>query len=216
MSMMSARQRWKATLAGLCLVLPLALAAAGAAAAPTASPQDTIRSFYATLLATMKEGPALGQNGRYTRLAPVVDRVFDIPLMTRLAVGPSWASLTPTQQQQVIEAFAHYVSATYADRFDRDSGNQLQVVGEQPYGEQVIVQTRIVKPGDDPVSINYLMGRNQGSWQVADVYLDGTISQLATQRSEFYSILRREGVGGLITRLNHKVDLLKQSANNVP
>ncbi len=216
MSMVSARQGWKAKLAGLCVALLLALGivAAGTAAASPASPQDTIRGFYATLLATMKEGPALGQNGRYARLAPVVDQVFDIPLMTRLAVGPSWAGLTPTQQRQVTEAFAHYVSATYADRFDRYSGDQLQVIGEQPYGEQVIVQTQIVKPGDDPVSINYLMGRNEGSWQVADVYLDGTISQLATQRSEFYSILRREGVDGLIMRLNHKVDLLKQSANN--
>jgi ABC-type transporter MlaC component len=35
------------------------------------------------------------------------------------------------------------------------------------------------------------MRQNQGSWQISDVYLDGTISQLAIQRSEFYSILRR-------------------------
>jgi phospholipid transport system substrate-binding protein len=52
------------------------------------------------------------------------------------------------------------------------------------------------------------MHENQGSWQISDVYLDGTISQLAIQRSEFYSILRREGVDGLVMALNRKVDLL--------
>jgi phospholipid transport system substrate-binding protein len=52
------------------------------------------------------------------------------------------------------------------------------------------------------------MHQNQGSWQISDVYLDGTISQLAIQRSEFYSILRREGVDGLVMALNRKVDLL--------
>lgn len=200
-------------IAGLCFALSLAvIILADGAAAVAASPQDSVRSFYATLLTTMKEGRTLGQSGRYARLAPVVDRIFDVPAMARLSVGPSWATLSPAQQQQVTEAFAHYVSATYADRFASYSGEQLQVTGEQPYGEQVIVQTRIVKADADPVSINYLMHENRGRWQISDVYLDGTISQLATQRSEFHSILRRDGVDGLIMALNRKVDLLTQRA----
>ena len=56
--------------------------------------------------------------------------------------------------------------------------------------------------------LNYLMRQNQGAWQISDVYLDGTISQVAVQRSEFHSILRRDGVDGLIMALNRKVDLL--------
>jgi len=47
--------------------------------------------------------------------------------------------------------------------------------------------------------------------QIADVYLNGTISQLATQRSEFHSILQREGVNGLITALDRKVNLLTRN-----
>ncbi|MGA7264333.1 MAG: ABC transporter substrate-binding protein [Stellaceae bacterium] len=91
------------------------------------------------------------------------------------------------------------------------SGEQLQVTGEQPYGTEVIVQTRIVKSKGDSVSLNYRMRENGGSWQIADVYLDGSISQLATQRSEFHSILQREGVDGLIMALNRKVDLLTRN-----
>ena len=82
------------------------------------------------------------------------------------------------------------------------------ITGDQPYGGEVIVKTRIVQSGSDPVTLNYLMRQNGQSWQISDVYLDGTISQLATQRSEFQSILRREGVTGLIGALNRKVDLL--------
>jgi phospholipid transport system substrate-binding protein len=52
------------------------------------------------------------------------------------------------------------------------------------------------------------MSRRQGPWQISDVYLDGTISQLAVHRSEFNSVLRREGVDGLTVALNRKVDLL--------
>jgi phospholipid transport system substrate-binding protein len=159
----------------------------------------------------MKDGRTLGQSGRYARLAPVIGRLFDVPLMARLAVGSSWATLSLTQQQQVTEAFGHYVSATYADRFDSYSGEQLQVTGEQPYGAEIIVQTRIVKSKGDSVTLNYRMRENAGSWQISDVYMDGSISQLATQRSEFHSILQREGVDGLIMALSRKVDLLTRN-----
>lgn len=199
-------------IAVLCLSLLLATSIFPVAtAALPANPQDSVRSFYDALLTTMKDGRTLGQSGRYARLAPVVGRLFDVPLMARLAVGPSWTTVSPAQQQQVTEAFGHYISATYADRFDSYSGQQLQVTGEQPYGAEVIVQTQITQSKGDSVSLNYRMRENAGSWQISDVYMDGSISQLATQRSEFHSILEREGVDGLIMALNRKVDLLTRN-----
>ena len=195
-------------IAGLCIALSLAAGIFAENAFPLGDPQNNVRGFYDTLLMTMRNGPTLGQSGRYARLAPVVDRVFDVPSMTRLAIGPSWATLSPAQQQQLLEAFRHYVTATYADRFDSYSGQQLQVTGERPYNADVIVQTKIVKSDGDTTTLDYLMRQNHGSWQISDVYLDGTISQLAIQRSEFYSILRRDGVDGLVMALNRKVDLL--------
>jgi phospholipid transport system substrate-binding protein len=198
-------------IAALLLVLSLTIGILGESAAALAfDPQSNVRGFYDTLLNTMKNGRSLGQSGRYARLVPVVDRVFDVPSMTRLAIGSTWASLPPAQQQQLTEAFRHYIAATYADRFDSYSGEQLQVTGERPYNADVIVQTKIVKSDGEATTLNYLMRQNQGAWQISDVYLDGTISQLAVQRSEFNSILRREGVDGLVMALNRKVDLLSR------
>ena len=193
---------------GLCIALLALGILAERAAALAVDPQNSVRGFYDTLLTTMKDGRTLGQSGRNARLAPVVDRVFDVPFMTRLAIGPSWGTFSPAQQQQLTEAFRHYITATYADRFDSYSGQQLQVTGERPYNADIIVQTRIVKSDGETTTLNYLMRQNQGSWKISDVYLDGTISQLAVQRSEFYSILRRDGIDGLVMALNRKVDLL--------
>jgi len=199
----------RSKIAGLCVALFLAAGVlAESVVAAAAGPQDSVRAFYATLLTTMKDGAVLGQSGRYARLAPMVDRVFDVPFMTRLAIGSTWATLPAAQQQRLTEAFRHYIVATYADRFDSWSGEQLQVTGEQPYNSDVIVQTKIDKPNGETTTLNYLMHQNQGSWQISDVYLDGSISQLAVQRSEFVSILRREGADGLVMALNRKVDLL--------
>ena len=73
----------------------------------------------------------------------------------------------------------------------------------------MIVQTRIVKSNGEPVHINYLMRDNK----IADVYLNGTISELATRRSEFASILRTRGINGLIAMLNTKADALSARAS---
>jgi phospholipid transport system substrate-binding protein len=192
-------------IAALCLALTFGATGAAVAAA---SPQGTVQSFYATLLATMEQGSQLGQSGRYAALAPIVRQVFDVPLMTRLAAGPDWTSMTPAQQQQVMAAFGHYIAATYAYRFKSYDGQELRVGNEEPSAGGYIVHTKIGKPTDNPTTINYLVRNNGDNWQIADVYLDGTISQLATQRSEFHDILQRQGVDGLIATLHHKVDLL--------
>jgi phospholipid transport system substrate-binding protein len=182
--------------------------------AAVSDPEGTVQSFYGVLLGTMRDGRTLGESGRYARLAPVVDRTFDIPTMTRVAIGPSWRTLSLAQQQQLEAAFAHYVAATYADRFDTYSGEQLQVTGERPNGTDIMVQTRIVKSNGEVTRLDYLMRQDQGSWRISDVYLDGSISQLAVHRSEFHSILQREGVDGLVMALNRKVDLLRSVARS--
>jgi phospholipid transport system substrate-binding protein len=174
---------------------------------------ETVRSLYDTLLATMRNGPTLGARGRYAQIAPVVRRVFDIPFMTRLAVGPEWAGLSETQRQQVSQAFERYIAAIYAERFDSYSGERLQVTGEQPSAGGTMITSQITKSNGEPVHINYLMRQNGGIWQIADVYLDGTISELATRRSEFASILRAQGIAGLIETLNTKANTLSARAS---
>lgn len=174
---------------------------------------DTVRSLYNTLLATMRNGPALGPRGRYDRLEPVVRQVFDIAFMTRLAVGPEWAALNEAQRQQVAQAFQRYIAAIYAERFDNYSGERLQVTGERASAGGTIITSQIIKSNGEPVNVNYLMRNNGGVWQIADVYLDGTISELATRRSEFASILRTGGINGLIQALNTKANTLAARAS---
>src|SRR5438067_13801495 len=112
------------------LALPIALLCLGSAIVPGSamsfggSGADTVRTLYATLMNSMRNGPALGARGRYAQIEPVVQRVFDIPYMARLEVGPQWTSLSPAQQQQVTQAFTRYVAAIYAERFDSYSGDQ--------------------------------------------------------------------------------------------
>jgi phospholipid transport system substrate-binding protein len=184
----------------------IALGSAHAASDPAA----TIRNFYATLDQTMERGPQLGDKGRFEALSPAIRHDFDLGAMAQMAVGPSWARLSPPERQRVTEAFARYTIATYADHFKK-SGDKLEVAGakQMPYG--TIVETKIVQAGGDATSIAYLMRRNGDAWQVADVYLEGTISQIANLRSQFSSVVLRGGAQALVETLNQKTASLVPS-----
>jgi phospholipid transport system substrate-binding protein len=167
-----------------------------------------VQGLYDALVDTMKNGRILGQSGRFTQLEPVIRRSFDIASMTRLSVGPSWTNLTDAQRQQMTESFGRYISAIYADRFDSYAGQKLEVTGEQPAPSGVMVRSQIIKANGEPVKVDYMMRRSGDSWLISDIYLDGAISEVATRRSEFSTILRNEGIDGLIAALNRKADIL--------
>jgi phospholipid transport system substrate-binding protein len=117
--------------ANLAVMVALALRPQPLCAMPL-SGGDTVQGLYDALLITMKNGRTLGQSGRFAQLAPVIRRTFDVPTMARLSIGPSWATLTDAQRQQMTESFGRYISAIYADRFDSYSGQKLQVTTSSP------------------------------------------------------------------------------------
>ena len=178
-------------------------------AATPSSPTDVVRNFYTVLLDLMQHGTALGPKGRYQKLEPVVRGTFDVPFMARLSVGPGWSRLTPEEKRRAVEAYIRYIAAIYANRFDAYAGEQFQVLGEQKIKHGTLIKTHIVKSNGEPVSINYIVHDNDTAWQIRDIYLSGSISELATRRSEFANILRSSGIDGLIASLNKKADELQ-------
>ena len=186
----------------------LGLVVHGVPAQAAASSGDTVQGLYDALLSTMKNGRLLGQAGRYTQLEPVILRSFDIASMARLAVGRYWPLLSAEQRQRLTESFGRYISAIYADRFDSYGGQKLEVTGEQSASFGVMVTSEIIKANGEPVEVDYLMHHGSDGWLISDIYLDGTISEVATRRSEFATILKQDGIDGLIAALNRKADIL--------
>jgi phospholipid transport system substrate-binding protein len=175
----------------------------------TAPPTEVVRNFYSVLLNIMQNAAALGPKGRYEKLEPVVRGTFDVPFMARLSVGPTWRNLTPEQKRRAVQAYTRYIAAIYADRFDAYAGEKLQVLGEQQIKHGTLIKTQIIKSNGEPVSINYVVHDNDIAWQIRDIYLSGSISELATRRSDFATILRTSGIDGLIATLNKKADDLQ-------
>jgi phospholipid transport system substrate-binding protein len=180
--------------------LPLQAQAPSAAAAH-------IESYYQELMPTIRQAGQLTVRERDKRFAPAITTAFDLPTMTRLAVGPPWKSFSPAQQAAVREAFSRFIVADYASQIKNYSGESFVVdpqTSPESRGGGEIVKTRLLQPGGRTVNINYLVRGGR----VIDVYLNGTISDLATRRDEFSSIIASGGADGLIKRLQDRAQSL--------
>lgn len=180
----------------------LLAALAALSLAPAARAQAApIERLNAALLDVMKNARSLGARGREQRLRPVMEQVFNLPAMARIAVGPPWTSFSPADQQALVAAFSDWSIATYASRFDGYGGERFEIEGSTPRPNgDALVDTRIVRPNDAPVQINYLLRGGR----IVDVYLTGTISELASRRSEFAGILRDGGPQRLVAELRRR------------
>lgn len=182
------------------------------AVAQAGSPAAVVEGFHAALLDVMRNASALGPRGRERRLRPAMQAAFDLPAMTRMAVGPPWRELPEGERQALVAAFSDWVVATYADRFDGYAGERFSTTDENALGNDRLVMTRLIRPDDSPVQLNYRLRAGQGSWRIVDIYLGGTISELASRRAEFTTLLREGGTERLTAELRRRAAALLAGA----
>lgn len=168
------------------------------AADPAAS---TVSELDAGLLRTMRAGGSVVSRGKV--IAPVLERAFDLPLMTRLAVGPEWVKLSAADQQALVDAFKRMTISEYARNFDSFSGETFEVSPKvETRGGDKVVRTTLKVPKGAPVAIAYRLRQGGGGWRIIDVFYNNAISQIATRRSDFGTVLQKGGAKALVARMN--------------
>ena len=183
--------------------------------APASGAIPVVDALQGEFLGVMKDAEKIGYQGRFERLQEIVAGSFDVPFMAEKTVGRHWKTLTPEQHEQWIAAFQRMTAATYAGRFEGFSGQHFEVLGEED-GKRgtVLVKGQLVDPGGENVSLGYRMHEVDGQWRVIDVYLDGTVSEVALRRSEYSSILKNEGFDQLLAKVDEKTQEIAESAVN--
>jgi len=200
--------RLSPSMAWIVVVMIIGLFGSTSSQAQTQSPAAVhIQTYYQQLMPTIQQAGKLSVRERDKRFTPAITAAFDLGTMTRLAVGPAWTSFSASQQAAVRDAFARFIIADYASQVSNYSGESFVVEPQtttESRGGGEIVKTKLLQPGGRTVSINYLVRGGR----VIDVYLNGTISDLAMRRDEFSSIITSGGADALIKRLRDRTQSL--------
>ncbi len=169
------------------------------------TPRQVVEEFQAILIDVMKQGQALGYQGRYDKLYPAIMRSHDLTKIARIVVGKEWETLAESQQAVLVDVFTKLSVASYAHNFKDYSGESFRFENEEETSRGgVVVHTTLLVPDDKDVRFDYMLKEKPNGWSIINIIANG-VSDLALKRSEYTSILKREGFDALIAQINEKI-----------
>lgn len=170
------------------------------------SARQVVDEFQNELLAVMKQGKALGFKGRYDKLDTAVRKSHDLPKIARIVVGKQWEELSAEQQTKLETVFSQLSVSAYAHNFKDFSGESFTFISEEETGRGgVVIHTNLLIPGEKDVKFDYMMKKKDDGWRIINIIADG-VSDLALKRSEYTSVLSKDGFDALIAKITEKID----------
>jgi phospholipid transport system substrate-binding protein len=150
------------------------------------------------------KNPAYTHDQKRRMVKNIVDPHFDYREMAKLSLGPTWHRISAGQRDEFVRLFAELLEASYADKIVKYAQRvRIDYTGEIPMGNRAEVRTVVVKP-NDRIPLNYRLLRENGTWKVYDVIIEG-VSLVSNYRSQFRRIMHRSSYADLVQRLRNKV-----------
>jgi len=132
----------------------------------------------------------------------VIKNSYDLEKMGKIIIGVDWKQIDTKTQKEFVNVFKRFISVNYFRRFNK--------INELHFEHQTVTNIKdkfklarvILTADDEKFKIDYLLGFKDEKWKIFDVLLDGSISEVATKKSDFKKIIKEEGVSGLIKNLH--------------
>lgn len=131
---------------------------------------------------------------------------FDLPTMSRSALGTHWATATPDQQKRFLAAVVDAEARIYSERFGHYGGQTLVLGKVTDRGNGVsMVDSKLNQTTGQPISIQWEVRDSGSGPRITDVRIEG-VSMVTTRRSDFNSYIQGHGgqVDALITELENR------------
>jgi phospholipid transport system substrate-binding protein len=171
-------------------------------------PEALVKKITQEVMDAIKGDKQLAAGDRQKAIKLAEEKILphvDFEEATRLAVGRGWKEATPEQKKKLVAEFRNMLVRTYSNAIQPYEGQQMKVmpVRMKPGDTDVTVQNQFVRPGAQPVKIDYQMRKTDQGWKIYDIVAEG-VSLVLTYRSEFDAVIKQDGVDGLIKRLAQK------------
>ena len=177
------------------------LALAFLAIAPL-SPTQTLKARDAEIRAVL---PPSGQQPTAQTKQKIEDAVLkavDVEQMAKDALGKNWAVQTKKTRRQFIDAFRARFKKATSQQLDLYRSARTNYLPEEKVSDDTVkVPTELTVKGE-PTKVAYLMKKENGSWRIVDIVVDG-VSTIQNYRSTFNKVIAKEGFDGLISRLKN-------------
>jgi phospholipid transport system substrate-binding protein len=177
----------RAVLTGLAA---LALLAAPARAASTAEAEALVAQLSEELTRLIASGRSDAQI--YAGFESILSRYADMPAVAASVLGPPWRGASAAQKQAFVAAFQRYLSRRYGKQFREYRTARIEITGSRDGGKAgILVGTRVVRPGQEPIAVDWQISDRSGSARVVNLVIEG-VSMLASERAQVGAMLEAQ------------------------
>jgi phospholipid transport system substrate-binding protein len=134
------------------------------------------------------------------KLESIVTKAVDLDGMAKSALGKTWTETPPAKQKKFLEAFKSRFRKATSEQLDQYRSTEIKYFPEKTEDADTVVPTEVVVKGE-PTRVDYRMHQQSGGWRIVDIVVDD-VSTVENYRSSFNRIIKKEGMDGLIARLN--------------
>ena len=124
--------------------------------------------------------------------------------MSSMILGDNWKKYNFEQKKIFLNVFEEYITRNYVKRFAKINIVEWKIKSEKKINDKYYLVNTILKINNEEVSIDYLLSEVNKSWKIFDVLLGGSISEIATKKSEFHSFTKTKDLSQLIKALKRK------------
>jgi len=194
--------------AGLVLACTLgsAAAAVGKTQAPRQTPDQAIRQTTDQLRALIRDNRAAYEADSqqfFDMVEKVVVSRFDTRYIGQIILGTHWRNASEAQRQRFIVAFRNNLVHSYA-RALLENTDMVELKWKPVHmaqnAQEATVNVDLLRKEGPPVPIGFDVHLVGAEWKVYDVKIDN-VSLANTFRSQFTPEIRKNGIDGLIKRL---------------
>jgi len=191
----------------------LTLFSAFAVAEQFSTPTDRVKDSVDKVITVLKD-KSLGKEERWSKIGLVINDSFDFRSMSQSVLATNWKKATPEERQQFVVFFSQYLEDTYRTKIEAYTNQKVDYVGETIRGKRAVVETLIITDNAE-IPVNYKLKNNDGNWFAYDVVIEG-VSLVNNYRSTFAAIVKNDGMDGLLSDIQTRINKYKASQKTQP
>ena len=155
-----------------------------------------------TLQKTLKEISQNESSDIFLKTLEAVKTLYDAEKMIQMIVGNQWKTITKEEKKKLTQVFEEYITSNYLRMFKKIKNPSFKLIDEKKIGNNyILIKTYLIINDNENVEINYLLIKNKNGWRIFDVLLAGSVSEIATKKSEFSKYLKNNDINQLINAL---------------
>ena len=145
----------------------------------------------------------------YNNLISLVKNTYNTETMIAKIIGDTWKKISRKEKDEIVTIFQEYIAINYFKRFKKIKNPTFIFKESKKIGEKfILVKTNLVVDKEEGIPINYLLLLNNNKWRIFDVLLAGSISEIATKKSEFSRFISDGKITPLINALKKQNSIL--------